>query len=68
MVQTLSTVMQLFKGSNFSMGTTSRHLWPISVMRLTVQHMYLITNEFCFTSFKAEYKTHIFFKGLQMKR
>lgn len=68
MIQILSTVMQLFKGSRFSMGAASRHLWPISVMRLTVQRMYFIAYEFCFTSFKAEYKTYIFFKGLQMKR
>ena len=48
MIQILSTVMQLFKGSRFSMGAVSRHLWPISVMRLTVQRMYFIAYEFCY--------------------
>lgn len=47
MIQILSTVMQLFKGSRFSMGAASRHLWPISVMRLMVQRMYFIAYEFC---------------------
>ena len=28
MIQTLSTVMQLFKGSYFSVGGTSRHFFP----------------------------------------
>ena len=28
MIQTLITVMQLFKGSYFSVASGSRHLWP----------------------------------------
>ena len=28
MIQTVSTVMQLFKGSYFSVAAGSRHLWP----------------------------------------
>ena len=32
MIQTLSTVMQLFKGSYFSVAAGSRHLWPNSAI------------------------------------
>ena len=32
MIQMLSTVMQLFKGSYFSVAAGSRHLWPNSVI------------------------------------
>ena len=32
MIQTLSTVMQLFKGSYFSVAAGSRHLWSNSAI------------------------------------
>ena len=32
MIPTMSTVMQLFKGSHFSVGAGSTHLWPNSAM------------------------------------
>ena len=54
MIQTLSTVMQLFKGSFFSMGAASRR----DLIRLsrTVQHTYFIIYELNFTCFKVGYK------------
>ena len=66
MIQTLNTVMQLFKGSNFSMRAASRHFWPNSA--IAIQRMYFIIYEFCFTNFEVEYKSHIFFKVLPVKR
>ena len=35
MIQTLCAVMQLFKGSYFSMDAASRHFWPNSAIGTT---------------------------------
>ena len=40
MIQTLNTVMQLFKGSNFSMRAASRHFWPNSAMANGTTHVF----------------------------
>ena len=54
MIQMLCTVMQLFKGSYFSLGATSRHFWPNSaIANSTDARIY----ELRFTCFKVEYKT-----------
>ena len=37
-IETLSTVMQLFKGSYFSQGAASRHLWPNSAIPNGTMH------------------------------
>ena len=40
MIQTLNTVMQLFKGSNFSMRAASRHFWPNSAIANGTMHVF----------------------------
>ena len=39
-IQTLSTVMQLFKGSYFSVGAASRHFWPNSAIANSTTHLF----------------------------
>ena len=62
MIQTLNTVMQLFKGSNFSMWLLRDISSPIRPSR-TVQRMYFIIYEFCFTNFEVEYKRSYIFQS-----
>ena len=65
MIQTLCTVMQLFKGSCFSVDAISRHFWPNSaIANGTDARIY----ELCFTCLKVEYKRWYIFKGLPVKQ
>ena len=65
MIQTLCTVMQLFKGSYFSVDATSRHFWPNSaIANGTDTRIY----ELCFTCFKVKYKRSHIFKALPVKQ
>ena len=65
MIQMLCTVMQLFKGSYFSVDATSRHFWPNSaIANGTDARIY----ELCFTCFKVEYKRSYIFKALPVKQ
>ena len=41
MIQTLRTVMQLFKGSYVSVGAASRHFWPNLAIANGTMHMFL---------------------------
>ena len=41
MIQTLCTVMQLFKGSYFSVDATSRHFWPNSAIANGTTHVFM---------------------------
>ena len=65
MIQTLCTVMQLFKGSYFSVDAISRHFWPNSaIANGTDARIY----ELCFTCCKVEYKRSYIFKALPVKQ
>ena len=64
MIQTLCTVMQLFKGSYFSVDAILRHFWPnLAIVNGTDARIY----ESCFTCFKIEYKRSHIFKALPGK-
>ena len=65
MIQTLSTVMQLFKGSYFSVEATSRHFWPNSAIVNGINERIY---ELCFTRFKVEYKRSYIFKAPPVKQ
>ena len=69
MIQTLCTVMQLFKGSYFSVDAASRHFWPNSaIVNGTTHFNTQRISEFCFACFNCvEYKTSYIFKALHMK-
>ena len=41
MIQTLCTVMQLFKGSYFSVDAASRHFWPNSAIANGTTHVFM---------------------------
>ena len=41
MIQTLCTVMQLFKGSYFSVDAASRHSWPNSAIANCTSHVFM---------------------------
>ena len=62
MIQTMDTVMQLSKGSYFSVAAGSRHRWPILGYRERHNE-----RELCFTCFKVKCKKNIY-KGLQISR
>ena len=59
MIQTLSTAMQLFKGSNFG-GWISN---LIRLSQIMVQCMYFIISEFCYMFFKVECKRSYIFQS-----
>ena len=40
MIPSLSTVIQLFKGSYFSVGAASRHFWPNSAIANGTTHVF----------------------------
>ena len=62
MNQTLSTVMQLFKGLYLGVGAASRQSDLIRPTQ-TVQRTYFIIYEFCFTCFKVECKRSYIFQS-----
>ena len=61
MIQTLCTVMQLFKGSYFRVDAASR-LTEFGYRERYIARIY----DFCFTCFKVEYKRSYIFKALPM--
>ena len=64
MVQTLSTVMQLFKGSYFSVGAASVQDFSALIRpSRTVQCTYFMIYEFCFICFKVEYERSYIFQS-----
>ena len=62
MIQTLSTVMQLFEGCIFQFGCCFNTFDLIRLSR-TVQRTYFIIYEFCFACFKVEYKRSYIFQS-----
>ena len=62
MIQTVSTVMQLFKGSYFSVAAGLRHLWPNSAIASRTTYVKM------FHLLQSEVQKITVFKGLQMKR
>ena len=66
MIQTLSTVMQLFKGSYFSVGADSKHFWPNSAIAIA-RYLMNVMYELCFTCFKVEYKRSYNFHSFSNK-
>ena len=58
MAASLCTVVQLFKGSYFSVDTASRHFWPNSAIANDENARIY---EFCFTYLKVEYKRSYIF-------
>ena len=67
MIQTLCTVMQLFKGLYFSVDATSRHLWPNLAIVNSRAHVFMS----CVWSAslgEEEYKRSCIFKALPMKQ
>ena len=66
MIQTLSTVMQLFKGSYFSVGATSKHFWPNSAIAIA-RYLTNVMYELCFSCFKVEYKRSYNFHSFSNK-
>ena len=66
MIKTLSTVMQLFKGSRIFLWVLFQDISELIRLLRMVQRTYFINYEFCFTSFKVEYKrSYIFSKFFQ---
>ena len=69
MIERLCTVIQLFKGSYFSVCVVLlQDISDLIQLSGTVQGIYFLIYEFCYTCFKVEYKRSYIFKVLQMKQ
>ena len=62
MIQTLSTVMELFKGS-YLVWVLLQDISDLIRLSWTVQRTYFIIYEFCFTCFKVECKRSYIFQS-----